>query len=254
VSHTTLITLGISGVVVGVLIGSTGVGGVLLVPFLLYGLGFSVQVAVAVALWSYLWSGLVAVALYGRRGSIPWRDAGWLCLAAVPGAYLGAQAMAIVPGIVLQGLIAGVLIIGGIQAIRTRSEGVAEARQLGRSTLVALGAITGFASALLGAGGAFVLVPLLVALGEPVLLAVGLGQAIQIPISAVASATNLWAGRIDLVAGSVLAVALSLGIVFGTPLAHGLSQRALRGLVASAMVLAGVVTLGRVATLLWQSG
>ena len=93
------------------------------------------------------------------------------------------------------------------------------------------------------------LVPLLVALGEPVLLAVGLGQAIQVPISAVASVANLHAGRIDLVAGTILAVALAGGIALGTPLAHGVSQRTLRWLVAVAMLVAAAVMAGRLAHL-----
>ena len=239
------IPLAIAGAVIGVLIGSTGVGGVLLVPFLIYGLGFPVREAVAAALWSYLWSGLLAIALYWRRGSIPWRPAAWLCGAAVPGAFLGARALGVVPGVVVQGLIAAVLLLGGLYTLRP-PRGASEQRPLSRGVLVALGGVTGFASALLGAGGAFLLVPLLVALGEPVLLAVGLGQAIQVPISAVASAANLAAGRIDWAAGSILACALAAGIAIGTPLAHGLSQRGLRWLVAVAMLVAGVVTLGRV--------
>src|SRR5262249_44208991 len=155
-----------------------------------------VQVAVAVALWSYIWSGLLAIALYWRRGSIAGRPAGWLCGAAVPGAVLGARALGIFPGVVVQGLIAAGLLGGGLDTLpapRARRE----EHLLGRGTLVALGALTGFASALLGAGGAFLLVPLLVALGEPVLLAVGLGQAIQVPIAAVASVANVAAGRVD---------------------------------------------------------
>jgi len=114
---------------------------------------------------------------------------------------------------------------------------------------VGLGLLTGFASALLGAGGAFLLVPLLVALGEPVLLAVGLGQAIQVPISAVATVANLRAGRIDLISGSALAAALAAGIALGTPLAHGVSQRTLRALVALAMLMAAVVMVARLARL-----
>ena len=80
--------LGVAGVLIGVLVGSTGIGGVLLVPFLVHGLGYPVQSAVAVALWSYLWSGLLALALYWRRGSISARPALWLCGAALPGTSL----------------------------------------------------------------------------------------------------------------------------------------------------------------------
>ena len=55
--------LGVAGVIIGVLVGATGIGGVLLVPFLVHGLGDPVQSAVAVALWSYLWSGLLTIAV-----------------------------------------------------------------------------------------------------------------------------------------------------------------------------------------------
>jgi hypothetical protein len=243
------VVLGAAGLLIGVLIGSTGVGGVLLVPFLVHGLGFQVQSAVAVALWSYLFSGLLAFALYWRRGSIPARAAIWLCAAAIPGAYLGTEALAVVPGKVVEGLIAVVLLLGGLHTLRRAQETTRSRPPPGPWTLVGLGGLTGFASALLGAGGAFLLVPLLVALGEPVLLAVGLGQAIQVPISAVASVANLRADRIDLAAGWTLAIALSVGIAVGTPLAHGLSQQALRRLVSLAMLVAAVMMLGRLTRL-----
>ena len=235
--------LGVAGVIIGVLVGATGIGGVLLVPFLVHGLGYPVQSAVAVALWSYLWSGLLAIALYWRRGSIAVRPALWLCTGAIPGAFLGAAALAVVPGTIVQALIGGVLLVGGIQTLRP-PRSPTERTPPGPGLLVGLGLLTGFASALLGA---FLLVPLLVALGEPVLLAVGLGQVIQVPISAVATVANLRAGRIDLVSGSILAAALAVGIAGGTPLAHGVSQRTLRLLVAVAMLVAAAVMVGRLA-------
>ena len=80
----------------------------------------------------------------------------------------------------VEALIGGVLLLGGLQTLRPPREH-AESTAPGPVLLVGLGLLTGFASALLGAGGAFLLVPLLVALGEPVLLAVGLGRAIQFP-------------------------------------------------------------------------
>ena len=238
----------VAGVIIGVLIGATGIGGVLLVSFLVHGLGYPVQSAVAVALWSYLWSGLLAIALYWRRGSIAARPALWLCAASVPGAFLGACALGVVPGKVVEALIGGVLLLGGVQTLRPPREHN-DRTPPGPALLVGLGLLTGFASALLGAGGAFLLVPLLVALGEPVLLAVGLGQAIQVPISAVATVANLRAGRIALLYGTILAAALAVGIALGTPLAHGVSQRTLRLLVALAMLVAAIVMVGRLARL-----
>src|ERR1700750_1989720 len=152
----------VSGVFISVLIGSTGVGGVLLVPFLVHALGYPVQSAVAVALWSFLWSGLLAIALYWRRGSLSARPALWLCGGAVPGAVLGSAALSVVPGKVVEALIGGVLIVGGLQTLRRPREHV-KREAPGPALLVGLGLLTGFASALLGAGGAVLLVALLVA-------------------------------------------------------------------------------------------
>lgn len=236
---------GIAGVIVGVAIGATGIGGVLLVPLLAYVLGVPVQTAIAVALWSYLWSGLVAVWLYARHGSVPWGPALWLCLAAAPAAYVGALAVAVVPSRVLEALIAAILVLAGLNALRQPRISIGAIRPLGTPMLAALGGVTGFAAALTGAGGALILVPLLVALGEPVLTAIGLGQMIQLPIAAVATLANLWQGRIDLLLGSVLALALSLGIAAGAPLAHRLPQAALRRLLALTMLAAGAAIVAR---------
>jgi uncharacterized protein len=236
-------TVGLVGLLLGVAIGSTSIGGVLLVPFLIYAVGLPIHVAIAVALWSYLWSGLVAVLLYARRGSISWIMAAWLCLAALPGAYVGAKTATVVSATVLQGLIAAVLVTAGIHATFERHTAARNPNVLGRGVLLVLGGLTGFASALVGGGGAFILVPLLVVLEQPVLLAVGLGQVIQIPISVVASVANFRAGLVDVPLGTLLAVALSVGIGVGTPLAHALPQRALRRVLGWTMII-GAVAIG----------
>jgi uncharacterized protein len=237
--------VGAGGAAIGVAVGSTGVGGVLLVPFLIYALALPASMAVGVALWSYLWSGLVAAVLYARRGSIPWRDAGWVSFAALPGAYLGARAVALIPAATLEGLIATLLILAGINALRVPASTGGTPRPLGSAVLLILGGLVGFGSALLGAGGALILVPLLVALRQPLLPAVGVGQAIQIPIAAVASLANLRTGQVDLGLGFALAAAMSLGILVGTPLAHALPQRALGRLLAATMAVAGAAMLLR---------
>jgi uncharacterized protein len=239
-SPTAVLGLGAAGVLLGVAIGCTGVGGVLLVPFLLYAVHLPVHEAIALALYSYLLSGLLAVLLYARRGSIPWRRAGWLCLGALPGAYLGARAVPFVPGAVLQALIALALVGAGLHAAFGGERASGPQRLLGWAMLLGLGGCTGFLSALVGAGGAFILVPLLVALGQPLLLSVGLGQVIQLPISAVASYANVRARLVDVPQGTLLALALGLGIALGTPLAHALPQKSLRRVLAFTMVLAGM--------------
>jgi len=235
------------GLLIGIAVGCTGIGGVLMIPILTLVLGIDVKHAIAAALLSYLPSGLVAVALYARRGSVPWREAWLLCLAALPAAYLGARAAGIAPAALLEALIGLSLLFGGVYALRGARRVGAMPGVLGAPLLLALGGGTGFISALTGAGGAFVLLPILLVLEMPVLSAIGLGMAISIPIAGLASLANLAAGLVDPILAAVLAVTLVTGIAIGTPIAHALPQQRLRRLLGVAVVVSAVAMLVRVA-------
>jgi uncharacterized protein len=236
-----------TGIALGIAIGAVGIGGVLLVPFLTLTLGIDVKHAIAAALLSYLPSCAVAVTLYGRRGSIPWREAGLLCLAALPTAYLGARAALRAPTLLLEASIGVLLLAGGLYALLPPRTAAAPRRRLSSATLLAIGGGTGFVSALTGAGGAFVMLPILLLLDVPVLPAIGLGQAIALPIAGLASLANIVAGIMDIGLAAGLAATLSLGIAIGTPIAHALPQRLLRRLLGSAVLLAGLAMLSRTA-------
>jgi hypothetical protein len=235
------------GVALGIAIGATGIGGVLLVPVLTLALGIDVKRAIAAALLSYLPGCAVAVTMYGRRGSIPWREAWLLCLAALPASWLGARAAGIAPASLLEGAIGALLLAGGSYALRPPGKVRMKGDTLPRTTLLALGGGTGFVAALTGAGGAFVLLPVLLLLNVPLLAAIGLGQAIAIPIAGLASVANLAAGLVDVRLAAGLAATLALGIAIGTPIAHALPQAVLRRVLGIVVVLAGIAMLLRVA-------
>jgi uncharacterized protein len=235
----------IAGVVIGTAIGATGIGGVLLVPFLTLSLGIDVKQAIGAALLSYLPSCVVAVWLYGRRGSIPWREAWFLCIAALPMAWLGAQAVQYAPARLLMAAIGILLLAGGIYSLLPPRAG--GHRRLGKPTLLMLGGATGFLAALTGAGGAFVLLPILLLLDMPVLPAIGLGMIIALPIAGLASVANLLSGTLDLRLAAMLGVTLTVGIAIGTPIAHALPQRLLRRLLGSVVVIAGAAMVLRTA-------
>jgi uncharacterized membrane protein YfcA len=242
-----VVAISATGIVIGIAIGAVGIGGVLLVPFLTLTLGIDVKRAIAAVLLSYVPSCIVAVALYARRGSIPWREAGLLCLAALPTAWLGAQAAQQAPAALLEPVIGVLLLAGGVYALLPPRATAIGRRRLAPATLLGLGGGTGFLSALTGAGGAFVLLPVLLLLDTPVLAAIGLGQAIALPIAGLASLANIVAGIMDIGLAAGLAAALTLGIAIGTPIAHALPQLLLRRLLGSVVVLAGIAMILRTA-------
>ena len=242
-----IVAIAVTGVVIGIAIGAVGIGGVLLVPFLTLTLGIDVKHAIAAALLSYVPSCVVAVVLFARRGSIPWREAALLCMAALPTAWVGAHAAQQAPAGLLEAAIGALLLAGGIYALLPPRDVAIGQRRLAPATLLGLGGGTGFVSALTGAGGAFVLLPILLLLDIPVLPAIGLGQAIALPIAGLASLANIIAGIVDPWLAAGLAVTLTLGIAIGTPIAHALPQRLLRRLLGSAVLLAGGAMLARTA-------
>ncbi len=239
--------LAISGLVVGILIGTVGIGGVLLVPILTYGFGIQVHAAIAAAMFSYLFSGMAGAVLYARRGSIRWRMAIWLFAGAMPGAFAGAALAAGTPGIGLEFLIALLILFAGFNALRSSGEAAKRRRELAGLPLAAIGAATGFGSAMTGTGGPLILVPILVSLRMQVLTAVGLSQAIQIPVAALATVGNLVYGAVDFVVGTVIAVALVAGVAIGVRFAHAVSGVALRRVLAWVLVLVGMLMAVRAA-------
>lgn len=226
-----------SGLLVGTLIGSIGVGGVLMVPVLIYLAGIDIHIAIASCMFSYAFNGLVGAWLYQRSGSINWRDGGWLCLGAMPGAILGAWLVLQLPA---QWLVLIIALFIGFAAFTAWRQPATVAPPLSTQpagTLLAAGAITGTGSALSGSGGPLLLMPLLVWLRWPILGAIGLGQLIQIPISLLATITNLRYGHIDLALGLLIAMSVTAGVAIGARLAHKLPALVLRRLVISALLL-----------------
>ena len=245
VSVLTLALLGVIGLLVGVLIGCIGVGGVLLVPALAYVAGIDIHIAIASCMLSYVFSGLVGGIAFARKGSVPWSLAGWLFAGAMPGAFAGAAAVALVPGRVLEFLIATLVLLAGVQALAKRA-GDGDARDtIGRWKLAGIGVFTGVGSAMSGTGGPLILVPILVWMRVPVLTAVGLSQVVQLPIATLATVGNLRYGEVDLTLGLTIAVLLMAGVTVGARLAHRLPSASLRRIVAWSLVVVGLFVFAR---------
>lgn len=227
--------------VVGVLIGAVGIGGVLLVPALALVADVGVHEAIPACMLSYLATGAIGVAVYARHGSIRWGMVSWLCLGAVPAAYLGSVSLLSIPASVVMFLIALLMIFAGLDAlIKTlRPDRIRQAPNLGPGHFIVIGFITGFGSAITGTGGPLIIVPIIIFLGLPVLTAVGLSQAIQLPIATFASIGNWLEGNLNVDLALVIASAMVLGSLSGALLIHRLPTEPIRKFIALLLVLVG---------------
>lgn len=239
------------GFIAGVMIGSVGVGGVILVPLLSYVGGIDIRVAIAAAMFAYLISGAVGTWVYAREKSMRWDMTGWMWLGAMPAALAGALALPLFAGWALE-LCLGALTAGsGCHAlmkrpatttateVRNKRARVGGDAPLPPATATLIGGVTGFLSSLTGTGGPLTLLPILLWLNVPVLTTVGLGVAIQLPIAALATAGNVFTGTLQLTLGGVLGVGILFGTWVGAKLAHVAPKEALRKLISTLLVVVG---------------
>ena len=85
------------------MIGCIGIGGVILVPALVFLAGIAIHIAIPAAMFAYILSGLVATIVFARNKSIDWGMAIWLCIGGAPAAFAGAWAVSIFDSRLLAG-------------------------------------------------------------------------------------------------------------------------------------------------------
>lgn len=241
-----LVGIALLGLVSGLMIGCIGIGGVILVPALVFLGDIPIQIAIPAAMLAYILSGLVATTVFAHNKSIDWRMAGWLCAGATPTAFAGAWAVSVVNSLLLETCLGVLTFMSGVNALRGQAAADALERAPAHKALLIVGAVTGFLSSITGTGGPLTLVPILISMSVPVLAAVGLSQAIQLPVAIAATVGNVLYGELDLALGGVLAASLTVGSWYGARLAHVVPRATLRRIVSIVLVVVGVFILGNV--------
>ena len=149
----------------GLMIGCIGIGGVILVPALVFLAGIPIQIAIPAAMFAYILSGLVATAVFARNKSIDWRMASSLCIGGTPAAFAGAWAVSIFDGRLLAACLGVLTLLSGINSLRPRLRAETDRATLSHGILFfVVGAATGFLSSLTGTGGPLLLVPILLSM------------------------------------------------------------------------------------------
>jgi hypothetical protein len=233
---------------VGLLIGTVGVGGVLMISFLAVFGGLTIHQAAATALFSFLFPGLLGTWLYQRRGSIDWNITLPVCAAAVVFGFCGAALAAVIDPHRLAIAIALVIVAAGVYVLfpaRAASSFRDGKGWREKSVLASVGAAAGFGSGFSGAGGPVFAVPLMVILGYVPLTAVAASQVLQIVAAISGSIENLRHGFVDWRTAAVISVFELAGVVAGARLAHVASPLLLRRLAGALCVLTGGLLLFR---------
>ena len=233
---------------VGLLIGTVGVGGVLMVSFLALAGGLGIHQAAATSLFTFLFTGILGTWLYHRRGTIAWRVAAPVCAGALVFGYLGAPAAAGIDARPLAVIIALVIVAAGVyifvpQRAAARSRDARGWRE--QALLAGVGAASGFGSGLSGAGGPLFSVPFMMILRYVPLTAVATSQVLQIVAATSGSVGNLRHEFIDFRIAALVIVFELAGVMVGVRLAHVASALALRRLAGVLCIFTGGLLLLR---------
>jgi uncharacterized protein len=224
-------------VLVGCAIGSTGVGGVLLPPALIYFGGLDAHAAVATSMASYLVLGVAGTVAYLRRGSVRWDTALPAAAGAVPGALAGTWLNAMLAEGVLHRLLA-LLVLANAAFFLLRRSGARETFPWW--WLLAIGAAVGCGSSLTGTSGPVLLIPALTLLRASPLAAVSASQVIQVPIACAGTLGYAAGGNVHLGLGLAVGVLGTAGVFGGARIAHSLAPATLRVTIGLGLLLTGL--------------
>jgi uncharacterized membrane protein YfcA len=222
------------GLLAGLLIGAAGIGGVILVPLLVYFAGVDIHTSIAAAVAAFLVSGFVGTVVYSQRGTIQWIDFMSISIGAVPGAFIGAYVLPKINGQLLTFFIAIALLVSAVRQIRSNKMVDVDRpfREVSKHQMAFVGLVTGFFSVLSGTGGPLVLLPLLTWLSVPLVTAIGLSQAIQLPIAIFATVGNEANNLVNWDLALFLAIGLAIGSFIGAKLSKRLPVEHIRALVS----------------------
>jgi uncharacterized protein len=232
--------------VVGFFIGTVGVGGVLLIPVLGFLAQVDIHTASATALFAFFFCGIVGAALFHRRGNVDFRTCIPVCIGGLSFSFVGAYANSAIGSHTLTRVIGLVVVASGILALRRPAlPDIVSRKRQPDLALFSVGVACGFASGLSGAGGPVFLLPALLAMGYPPLIAVGVGQVFQVASAGSGSISNMLLGHVSFFWASVTLLPLLASVVIGVRFAHGAPSESLRRVAAILCGFVGILILTR---------
>ncbi|HEY6579314.1 MAG TPA: sulfite exporter TauE/SafE family protein [Rhizomicrobium sp.] len=245
----------LSGFVVGLLVGVTGVGGgSLMTPLLVLLFGIHPSTAVGTDLLYAAATKTVGAGVHGANGTVEWRIVGWLAAGSVPTtivtllvlAHAGAQsgaanhAIAFVLGIALIATAVAILFRRIILNYFSRRPGQANSRRTTTFTVV-LGAVLGVLVSLssVGAGAIGVTVLLVLYPALPASKLVGSDIAHAVPLTLIAGFGHWLIGSVNFHILLSLLTGSIPGIVLGSLISTRMPDNVLRPILASSLALVG---------------
>lgn len=248
----------LSGLLVGAVVGFTGVGGgSLMAPIMILVLGVAPVTAVGTDLWFASITKAVGGAVHHSRGNADLRIVKWLCIGSIPFALLTLLVLSLLhAGQIKQGLVAqalgAVLVLTAVATMfrrrlhvfgrQLRLNSAIHFKSFQKPLTIAFGAVLGVLVTLTSVGAGAMCATVLVFL-YPLRLklnrVVGTDIVHAIPLTLVAGLGHLWLGNVD---GWLLVSLLSgsiPGIIIASLLANKVNERVIQVALSAVLLVVG---------------
>lgn len=230
-----LLAIGLAAGVVSSLFGVGG--GILIVPALHYGLGVEFRLATVTSLAAIAIQAPIGVLQHAKKGAVSWRLGIGLAVGGALGVAVGILLQPRTPVAGLKAGLAALMILAAWRMVAAPPK--PHARNPAAPLVVALGAVAGVASRLLGIGGGLVTVPVLALAGTPMHQAVA-SSLVPVFTNSLLAASVAIAIGFDPVPALWVGAGAIPGAILGVKAAHALNAARLKQVFAAALGLAAL--------------
>ncbi len=225
-----IIVLSLVSLLVGFLVGITGVGGILIPPALILFSGQETHMAIGTALASFLPVAAVGTVMYRRLGHINWYKA-LPYMAGSLAAWPGALVNTLMPAAPLVVMLACIVMFAGLCALRPPKPGSGSAFWQSGKGFFCIGAITALLAGLTGAGGPVVSIPWMIIAGVSPMTAVGLAMPYQVTTALFGTIGNVADGHVDFTMLPYICLMAFIGLFAGIAVTKRIPTEVLRKLI-----------------------
>jgi uncharacterized protein len=240
--------IAVLGVGIGMAAGLLGAGpSILTVLLLRHVAGLDIGRAIVTSLVVVACMSLVAVVPFVATRAIAWRCAAFFGLASVTGAFVAGRLSVGIPERALMVAFLLAMILAAVAMFQRRATTEGDSCRRPTSMIVGLllgGGLVGSVTGLVGLGGGFAVVPILVLFAQtPVRAAIGTSILLIAVNTSAAFASHLPHPQVDWTLAAYLGPSECVGSLLGVAIAKHLSAEVLRRAFASVMLVAAVVML-----------
>lgn len=245
------IFLVVLGLATGFLSGMFGVGGgIIIIPVLTLGLGFTPKRAAGTSLASIVILASVGVISYAQSGSVSWVGALLLACGALVGTQIGSRLLERIRPAALQFSFGLFMIASAVMLfinVPSRDASVEIDFRMG-VVILTLGFFTGILAGLMGIGGGIIVVPaLMLIVGASDLVAKGTSLLMMIPAAIGGTVPNYRRGNVDLATAAIVGVSACSTTFLGAWVAQWVSPLAANISFAVLIVIVAIRTMVKAA-------